>query len=299
MLQQIGEDPARIEPVLTVKTNHLYIAFSKQTDEATVHRWEEALHAMREDGTFKSIYQKWLPGQKPPPDVAMSAADRAAMAKLRIVTEELPPLNYTEDGKVTGLSTEIVRELKRHLGVPRPIEVMPWSRAYRLAQEHANIALFSTVRSAPREALFQWVGPLGANHSVLYARRDFDGNVRSLEDARRIESIGTYKDDTDEQYLRLHDFTNLYSHGSPDAVVRNLMAGRIQLWAAGSLYAPLVMEKAGFSITQVKPVLSLRETQFYIAFSRDTPRQVVELWQHTFDELVRNGTVTPIRALAP
>lgn len=296
LVKQLGAEPGAIEPVLTVKTNYLYIAFSKQTDDAVVERWQTALDAMYRDGTLRGIYRQWLPGEEPPAAAPDAIDTQAALAGLRLLTEELPPWNYTDAGNLTGLSTEIVREIMRRLALRQTIEVMPWSRAYNLALGTPNIALFSTVRTAQRESLFHWVGPIGRNDTTLYARRDFGTALHTLDDARGIDSIGTYRDDVDEQFLRARGFTNIYSHGTPDAIVRNLMAGRIQVWAAGSLYAPLILKRAGYSFDQVRPVLRLRETQVYIAFSRATPTGVIAVWQEILDAMTREGVVAAIQA---
>lgn len=292
VVEQSGADPQQIEPVLAVKTNYLYIAFSKQTDDAVIERWQNALTAMRQDGTFQRIFEKWLPGQTPPSAIPMSAATRTALDQMQILTEDLPPLSYRINGQLKGLSVAIIRNIKQRLGMTQMIEMMPWSRAYALTLEKPNVALFSTVRSKQREPLFQWAGPIGSNHSLLYARRDFNTALNNLDDARRVESIGTYKDDADEQFLAEQGFTNLYRHGSPDAALRNLMSGRIKLWAAGSLYAPQIIKKAGYDLNQVKPVLTLRKTSFYISFSRTTPAEVVNLWQQTLDDLIKEGAIT-------
>ncbi len=49
-----------------------------------------------------------------------------------IMTEEYPPFNYTEDGKLTGLSSEVMAELIKRIGHPNNIKVLPWARAYNL-----------------------------------------------------------------------------------------------------------------------------------------------------------------------
>lgn len=44
-----------------------YIAFSQQTDDALIARWQRELNEMKSDGSFAVIYQKWLPGEPLPP----------------------------------------------------------------------------------------------------------------------------------------------------------------------------------------------------------------------------------------
>lgn len=43
-----------------------YIAFSLQTDDALISRWQRELEVMKGDGSFAAIYQKWLPGEPLP-----------------------------------------------------------------------------------------------------------------------------------------------------------------------------------------------------------------------------------------
>ena len=50
----------------------------------------------------------------------------------KIMTEEYPPFNFMEEGKLTGLSTEVVQQLAKKIGHPEKIEMLPWARAYGL-----------------------------------------------------------------------------------------------------------------------------------------------------------------------
>ncbi len=44
-----------------------YIAFSLQTDDTLVHRWQHELQRMKGDGSFAAIHNTWLPGEPLPP----------------------------------------------------------------------------------------------------------------------------------------------------------------------------------------------------------------------------------------
>ena len=57
----------------------------------------------------------------------LALAASAAQA-LTLVTEENPPFNYTERGKVVGMSTEIVAELGKRSAIPLQIQSMPWEQ---------------------------------------------------------------------------------------------------------------------------------------------------------------------------
>ena len=79
---------------------------------------------------------------------------------MTILTENLPPLNYVEDGLLVGPSVEIVREIQRRVGSNEPIEVYPWARAYKMALEEENVVLFSMTHTKDRLDKFKWIGPL-------------------------------------------------------------------------------------------------------------------------------------------
>ncbi len=212
----------------------------------------------------------------------------------RVVTEEFPPYNYTnDDGAIVGISTEIVREILRRTGHPDNIEVMPWVDGYRLAQEEENIVLFSTTRSPMREKLFKWVGPLVPNNLAFFARKGSAVSIASLEDAKKVKAIGVYKDDFGELLLKEKGFHNL------DAVIENslniprLLRGEIDLWIANELTAKHMIAKAGAG-RRIEKVFEVQKDYMSIAFSRNTSNEVVERWQQALDEIKADGTYAQI-----
>ncbi len=54
-----GLDPADFEPVYELFVNRLYIGMSKRTDQAVVRSWQDALDAMKRDGTFLRLAEQW------------------------------------------------------------------------------------------------------------------------------------------------------------------------------------------------------------------------------------------------
>ena len=74
---------------------------------------------------------------------AMVLTSQSALSQpLTILTENLPPLNYVEDGVLVGPSVEIVRAIQQKIGSTEPIQVYPWARAYKMAEEEENVILF-------------------------------------------------------------------------------------------------------------------------------------------------------------
>lgn len=217
-------------------------------------------------------------------------------SELTILTENLPPLNYLREGVLVGPSVEIVREIQQRVGSNDMIEVFPWARAYQLALEKKNVVLFGTTHTKDRDNLFKWVGPLATKRDILLAKKGNKLKVQSLEDAKKVQRIGTLRDDTRERLLKKHGFTNLNSVSDEQNNAQKLMLKRIDLWAYKKPGWKTVCELAGISPEEFVEVLDLREIDVSIAFSRKTPDAIVNKWRNAFNEMLSDGTIDKIRA---
>ncbi len=65
--------------------------------------------------------------------VGVAGVSVAAAGPVRVLTEEFPPYNYTEGGKITGLGTEVVEAVLQQLGLQGQFQSLPWARAYETA----------------------------------------------------------------------------------------------------------------------------------------------------------------------
>ena len=108
----------------------------------------------------------------------------ATAQELTIITEEYPPINFLEEGIITGSSAEVVREILRRLNLPDNITILPWVRGYNLLKTRPNIVLFSTTRTKKRESLFHWVGPLLTARTGFYIKKGSAIRINSLVDAK-------------------------------------------------------------------------------------------------------------------
>lgn len=232
--------------------------------------------------------------------LVLTAQPALAGGDITVITENAPPLNYTVDGtetgEVTGMATDIVRAIMKKVGNEYPIKVMPWARGYKMAQEGPRVALFATTRTEQRENLFKWVGPLAIKKWVFFAKKGSGVEINSLEDAKKVSSIGTYKDDAKEQMLIKEGFTNLDSASNLGSNVKKLMAGRNDLWIAGETEGLLVAKQEGVDPAELESVYVVKEAKLYVAFSKDTSDEIVSAWQSAYDELKAEGVVDRIWA---
>jgi len=222
----------------------------------------------------------------------VSAAD-----VLRIVTEELPPYNMTQNGQVTGLSTEVVRAVLKEAGVQGSIQSMPWARAYDIALNAENVMIYSITRTPQREKLFKWVGVIAPTHWYLYAKPGKNVQLKNLEDARKYQ-IATVNEDAGEQYLVAKGFAtgkNLQSSNKYELNYEKLKLDRVDLWISNELNALYLVRQAGDDpakmITRALALPDLgTEGGLDMAFSLKTPDAVVERFRKALETVKKNGT---------
>ncbi len=222
------------------------------------------------------------------------AQDLNSRVKLKIYTEDSPPGNYLDDGKLTGLSVDVIREILDRLKLPDNIDVVPWARGYNLALTQPNVALFSTTRLPQREELFKWVGPLYTQTWGFYGKKGSNLQIDSLDDAKKVTRIGTYYKDAKEQFLKGKGFTNLISANKNISNIKRIMEGKLNLWVSSDFNMHYLAQQAGVDPDQLELVFAFRDVKNYIAFSILTSDDLVNTWQRTLDEIKRNGTYKKI-----
>jgi polar amino acid transport system substrate-binding protein len=220
-------------------------------------------------------------------------ASNASAADFKIMTEEFPPFNYTEDGKLTGLSTDVMSEVTKRIGHSSNFEMLPWARAYGLIQKKDGLILYSMTRTEAREDLFKWVGPVASNKWVFFTKKGSGITVSSLEDAKKVKKIGAYKDDAAETFLKAEGFTNVDSVLDDIQNVPKLMAGRIDLWIVGELQGIHKAKQKGAD-DKLEKALDVKDTQLYIAFSKNTADEEIAKWQKALDDMKADGTYDEI-----
>jgi polar amino acid transport system substrate-binding protein len=227
--------------------------------------------------------------------MVLLAGQSVLSAELTILTENLPPLNYVENGVLVGPSVEIVKEIQRRVRSQEQIQVYPWARAYKMALEDENVILFGMTHTKVRQDKFKWVGPLATKRDILVAIKGSGVKIKDLEDAKKVKRIGTLRDDTRGRLLKRHGFTNLEPVSDEQLNAKKLALGRIDLWAYKIPGLRTVCDLAGVDYTEFEEVYHLREIDLMIAFSKKTSDSIVQKWRDAFNEILADGTIMQIR----
>ena len=227
--------------------------------------------------------------------LGLTLAAPAAQA-LTLVTEENPPFNYTEQGKLVGLSTEIVTELVKRSGIPLQIKSMAWEDAYVAAQRDPDTCVYSTARLENRERLFTWIGPIATNQWVLIGKSDFAGSLARVEDARKYR-VGVVARDAKVEFLMQRGVTDLREVSDDAHVPPRLMLGRddpnrLDLWATSAYGARRTAARA--NVKDIRVILNLNRVPLFLACGRNTSPDTVRALSQAFEQATRDGALKRI-----
>jgi len=163
---------------------------------------------------------------------------------------------------------------------------------YQQTLDDAGYGLFSTARTAEREGLFKWVGPIASNEWVLFSKGDSSIQLNSLDDARRYR-IGGYKGDAKTQFL-LDRGLEVQTALRDSENVKKLERGQIDLWMTSNQAGRFVARQKGLGDLRV--VQNRHTADLYLALNLQTPDELVQKLQNALDSLRAEGALRSIEA---
>lgn len=220
---------------------------------------------------------------------------------LTLVTEDLPPLNYSDGDKVSGIATEIVMATLDRVGLSATPRVYPWARAISMAEQQENVLIFCIARTPEREKRFQWIGPLFPFSESLYklkTRKDIQ--LTTLNEAKQYQ-IGVIRGYAVHEMLKREGFVdNLHLQLAKDQEqnLRKLFSGKTDLLVGSSLdlmwrlqHTP---ELGRYDDIERALYLEKSFTHVYMAFGLKTRPEMVEKLRHGFEQIQADGTLDKI-----
>lgn len=218
-----------------------------------------------------------------------------------VLMEELPPFNYVVNGRAEGFTVDVVRELLDRANIQPQggkIKLLPWKRAYLLAQGDKPVLLLTTTRTEDREHLFKWVGPLYRREQWLYRLAGNDAvSIRSLKDLRG-HSIVVIQESANHQLLLEGGYVDpqdIYVTSSVESKLKMLLHGRVDVASFLPLEVAYALRQQKIPVDRFeKLVLLSGKYTYYLALSLATPDETVSRLQNAFDSMVADGTYQSI-----
>jgi polar amino acid transport system substrate-binding protein len=225
-----------------------------------------------------------------PPAIAVDSA--VSLNNVIYFTEQYPPFNYQEEGRLQGISVDLLEQMLAYMNTTlnrSDIKLLPWDQGYEMALQDNNTVIFSAVRLPERETAFKWVGPISPIKTVLFAMKKRHIKINSSTDLIALK-VGAVRDSA-EGPLAVEagaNPDNLVVSNGTDELIDMLKAGTIDAWASSDLTGMLLAKEAGLDEKEYEIICNLtEETPLYYAFNRKTS----DLTVHSFQEAL-NQTKT-------
>lgn len=211
----------------------------------------------------------------------------------QIMTEELPPFNFTSNGVVEGITADTLVYIMDKAGQPinhSDIKVLPWPRAYDAVQKKPGTILFSMARTEQREEMFKWVGPIYEAKIGLIGAKAKNFKIDSAADFGKYK-IGTIREGAPEQLLvKAGADVSKFDRGArPELQIKKLNADRIDLFSFNLPTAQYMMKTLGMNPADYDTVYTLKTPALHIAFHEDTDAAFVAKLQQALDAMKAPG----------
>lgn len=210
-----------------------------------------------------------------------------------------PPFMYVENNRITGIATEIVREVFRDSHIDMTVEAVQWTRAYDSALKEQKSFIYLLYRTDEREPLFKWVGPIvpAIDMNLYRLKKRDDITANSLEDAKSYR-IGVVRGVANHKYLIDQGFeegVNLEAVSSPGQNIALIINGRIDLLINTEFTLPRLLQGTGLTRDDFEIVFTAIESEpGYIGLNINTPDAVIENLEKSYGKLESWGVIDSI-----
>ncbi len=225
--------------------------------------------------------------------ISCLASDPAVSAKdLIYITEQYPPYNFQENGKLQGISVDILEKVWERMGVNlnrSVIQLLPWTEGYERTLKENNTVLFPTARLLQREQLFKWAGPILSGKHVLLAKRDKNISITAPEDLGKYK-IGAIEDDVALQLLLDKGLKKeeLILANTSEPLIEMLDNGSIDAWAYNDMAGIWEIQESGKNASNYEAAYVLGNVDAYLAFNKEVPDSLVQSFQEAIDYIKSN-----------
>lgn len=211
-----------------------------------------------------------------------------AAANLHASTSSVPPYVYQDEGELSGLAIEIIRELERRLDLPPiDIHIQPWKRALGDAEDGRSNFVFMSGPDSEREKWGDYMStPIIVERYKLYRLK-----TKAISLASDYQQANAYRIGTERGCLYGHGilrraidqkfFSNTISSDT-EANLKMLLSGRVDviagderrvLWNLKKMGVEDKVVANGFSDNAEELVL---EWPTYIVFSKKRNQQALK-----------------------
>ncbi|WP_449242935.1 substrate-binding periplasmic protein [Desulfovibrio sp.] len=186
-----------------------------------------------------------------------------------LVTEQMKPFSYTEDGAARGIAVDIVTEALEAAGIAYTLEFLPWHRAMERVEGEPGAFIFCIARTPERERRFAWVAPLAPAEVGLFrlhSRTDLAGvGSGNLATYRMAAIRGYFTSEILRQWGVPEGNVTLFPDLNKRKVIEHLELGWSDFFLGDPLVFSIELKAAGKEHELVLNGPALRVGDYYLA----------------------------------
>ncbi len=216
--------------------------------------------------------------------------------ELQAYTEDWPPYNYLQDGKVSGIASDILKEACALEKILCPVQLVPWARAYKTVQDTPNSLIYGIAKTPNREAQLLWVGPILPRTTWIYVRPEIAAKVKNLHDLDSLK-IGMIRGEASVDELLNAGVSReaIVLFNSNNDVMRMFKLAKIDVLVNTEI--GMAMNQKNFEIADNKVIRAMKffdGGSIYFGLNLHSDPVLVEKLQNAVDKLKREGRIQMI-----
>ncbi len=214
--------------------------------------------------------------------------------KIDVVGNSLPPFGFEKDGKLAGLSVEMLLQLLDKIdtkNIDITFEHVSFARAFAQLEHRQKTIALHFAKSAIRDKKFKWVGPYFEIKMGVVGMQS-DTNAYPDFESLKNDLIAVVNDTLLEDILLSRGFPkeNMVIISNPVSGLKMLHAGRIQLFAhIPSVLNYFMQQEFGLDAPKLEEKFILQTGHFYFALSQDFDDEFVSNLQQVLNDMLDNN----------
>ncbi|MEO9946745.1 MAG: transporter substrate-binding domain-containing protein [Paraglaciecola sp.] len=222
----------------------------------------------------------------------------ATVKKIHVVTEYFQSYQFeNKKGELSGFAVEVVERLFDMTEYEAVIDVLPWSRAYKIASEQENTMIFSIAFTASRRENFKWVGILSQDPlSVWGLKKKFPGNGLTLENLKQHPFVAIRGTNPDDVITEL-GFSHVVRVASQEQMLGMLFKNRADFFVSGNQVMMFRAKALGYKFSDFSSVYQFENlsSKLGIAFNINSEPKIITSFREAFLELEASGELSLIK----
>ncbi|KZN67958.1 substrate-binding periplasmic protein [Pseudoalteromonas luteoviolacea] len=235
-----------------------------------------------------------------------SAHAKTYRHKLLVSAHPLEPFIITHHGEVqSGFIVDIFHELEQILGRQHSVQVGSFARGIKMLEKGSKVvsaryrqtivyhrAHLVVAQTPARLERFKWVGPLLYDGPVLYQKSKDTREFNSLEDIKQSDATCITQHKVRDSELYERNQIPFHETQSQVRAIQLLLQpkSRFDCTMLSLMNTREVLSLAGHPLSHLKAMnIQLPAQGVYMAFSLETPDEIIAKWQSALEKLNQAG----------